>query len=95
MANTGTLHVRPVITWVIRRDSTIEARGAANATVLLPGAKIREGYPLKKLDLPPGKHEIWAVVDFQDGLPMQSMTRTFEVGIPAPAPVAAPPPAAQ
>ena len=79
MANTGSRHVRPLVTWVIRRDSVIEARGAANATVLLPGARMREAYHLSKFNLPPGKHEISAVVDFQDGLPQQSMTRTFEV----------------
>src|SRR5207249_4936468 len=79
MANTGTRHVRPVVKWVIRRDSITEAHGAADAAVLLPGARIRQAYSLSELHLAPGKHEISAVVDFQDGSPLQSMTRTFDV----------------
>jgi P pilus assembly chaperone PapD len=86
MTNTGTRHVRPVVKWVIRRDSVREAYGAADAAVLLPGATVRQAYALRKLNLTPGKHEISAVVDFQDGSPLQSMTRSFEIGTTPPGP---------
>jgi len=79
MTNTGTRHVRPVIKWVIRHDSVTEAHGAADAAVLLPGATVRQRYSLGALKLAPGKHELSAVVDFQDGSPLQSMNRNFEV----------------
>src|SRR6266542_1830221 len=58
MTNTGTRHVRPIVKWVIRRDSVTEAHGAADAAVLLPGTSVRQTYSLRKLDLAPGKHEL-------------------------------------
>ena len=88
LTNTGSRHVRPTVKWVIRRDSRTEAHGAADAAVLLPGARIRQAYALSKVKLGPGKYEISAIVDFQDGSPLQSMTRSFEVGNP---PASAPP----
>ena len=47
------------------------------ATVLLPFSSINESFPVE--DLPPGKYEITAQVDFQDNAALQSITRTVNL----------------
>ena len=84
MTNTGNRHVRPVIFWTIRRNSVVEAQGKRQNTVLLPFATIREPHTLDEVTLTPGSYEVSVNVDFQDGKPQQSMTRTFEVAPPEP-----------
>jgi hypothetical protein len=87
MKNTGNRHARPLVFWNIRRDgaAVAEARGKAEATVLLPDATLREAYSLQYLTLAPGRYQASVFVDFQDGQPQQSMSRDFEVLAPSPA----------
>jgi hypothetical protein len=86
MKNTGNRHARPLVYWNIRRDGAAEteARGKAEATVLLPETTLRESYSLQYLTLAPGRYLASVFVDFQDGQPQQSMSRDFEVLAPAP-----------
>jgi hypothetical protein len=85
MKNTGNRHARPLVFWNIRRTGAAEkeARGKAEATVLLPASTLREAYSLRYLTLAPGHYQATVFVDFQDGQPQQSMTRDFEVLEPA------------
>ena len=88
MKNTGDRHARPLVFWSIRRDGEAgpNARGKAEATVLLPAATLREAYSLQYLSLAPGRYQASVFVDFQDGRPQQSMSRDFEVPTPVPPP---------
>jgi hypothetical protein len=84
MSNAGTRHVRPLIFWTLKRGAEAVGQGTLRATVLLPGAKLREPHSLDVVKLTPGGYEMSVKVDFQDGQPQQSMTRAFEVDPPAP-----------
>jgi hypothetical protein len=82
MKNTGNGYVRPMVSWNIRRRGAlpeVAAKGKREATVLLPFSTLRESYSLQNLNPTPGSYEVTVIVDFQDGQPQQSMTRTFEV----------------
>jgi hypothetical protein len=87
MKNSGNRHARPLVFWTIKGDgaSANDLRGKIEATVLLPGATMREPYSLQQLGLAPGRYQAAIFVDFQDGQPQQSMARDFEI------PVAEPP----
>jgi hypothetical protein len=89
MKNTGNGHSRPLVIWSLRHSSStqIDAKGKIEASVLLPFSTWREPYALQRAPLVPGRYEVSVLVDFQDGKPMQSMTRVFEV-----APYTQPPP---
>lgn len=81
MENTGSRHVRPVIYWTLHSDAQPkDLIGKADATVLLPAARLREPYTLSRDPLPAGKYDATLTVDFQDGQPRQAMSRSFEVG---------------
>lgn len=81
LKNTGSRHTRPLVMWTIRRQDAaqVAAKGRIEATVLLPFSSFREPYTLQRDPLAPGAYEVSVFVDFQDGLPLQSMTRAFEV----------------
>jgi hypothetical protein len=82
MKNSGNGYLRPTVSWNIRRRGpTAEAaiKGKREATVLLPFSTLRESYSLQNLTPTPGSYEVTVIVDFEDGQPQQSMTRTFEV----------------
>ena len=79
LKNTGSRHVRPYITWSIRGEDrqVISSMKQYEATVLLPFSAINERFPIG--DLPPGRYEITAQVDFQDNSALQSITRTVNL----------------
>lgn len=95
MKNTGSRHTRPLLLWSIRpKTSTqIAAKGKIEATVLLPVSSYREPHTLQRDPLSPGGYEVLVLADFQDGQPLQSMSRTFEVTAGAPPPQLELPPA--
>ena len=79
LKNSGSRHVRPYITWYIRGEDqhVVSSVKQYEATVLLPFSSINERFPIE--DLPPGKYEITAQVDFQDNAALQSITRTVNL----------------
>ena len=79
LKNTGSRHARPYITWTIRGEDqqVIYSMKQYEATVLLPFSSINERFPVT--DLPPGRYEITAQVDFQDRAALQSITRIVKV----------------
>ncbi|HEX4997573.1 MAG TPA: hypothetical protein VFY29_05080 [Terriglobia bacterium] len=78
LKNTGTRHVRPVISWFLRSDQAeLIAEKNVEATVLLPEATTDETLVIP--NLLPGEYEIEAQVDFHDGQPVQSIKRKVEV----------------
>jgi len=81
MENTGNRHVRPLVVWTIHPEGgdSVLAKGKIETSVLLPELKMRQAFPLQHLNLPPGRYEASVLVDFQDGKPLQSMTRGFEI----------------
>jgi hypothetical protein len=80
--NSGTLHVRPIINWIIKHGpdavAQVDSRGKHEATVLLPGATLREAFAINST-LMPGHYQVSVIVDFQDAQPLQAMTRDFDV----------------
>ena len=80
MKNGGNLHARPLIRWAIKNSQgeLTGAPGEHEATVLLPQATLREFFQFP-VTMPPGSYQMAVMVDFQDGEPLQSMTRPFEV----------------
>lgn len=84
MTNDGNRHVRPLIFWELKRLSKTDAQGKLRNTALQPFATLREPHSLDEVTLTPGSYEILVNVDFQDGKPLQSMTRPFEVPPPEP-----------
>jgi hypothetical protein len=80
MKNSGNLHARPLIRWAIKnaRGEMTGAPGEHESTVLLPRATLRESFQFGAA-LPPGTYQMAVMVDFRDGEPLQSMTRSFDV----------------
>jgi hypothetical protein len=80
MKNTGNLHVRPLVRWVVKdaQGKMASTPGEHDATVLLPKSTLREFFEFPAA-LPPGAYEIAVLVNFRDGEPLQSMTRSFDV----------------
>lgn len=79
MSNMGSRHVRPRLTWSIRNGQTeISAVKNLESTVLLPFSKLTAS-PVIAHDLPPGKYEINAEVDFHDGRPIQAVKRMVDI----------------
>ena len=80
MKNTGNLHARPLVRWAIRnaQGETTGTPGEHEATVLLPQSTLREFFQVGAA-LPPGHYQMAVMVDFRDGEPLQSMTRSFDV----------------
>jgi hypothetical protein len=94
MKNTGNGYVRPLVSWTIRRRGPAADagfKGKKEATVLLPFATLREAYYLANVTTAPGAYEAMVIVDFQDGQPLQSMTRPFDVADTPPPEPAVPP----
>ncbi len=95
MKNTGSGHTRPLLLWSIRPQETkqVTAKGKIEASVLLPFSGYRQPYSLQRNPLAPGGYEVSVLADFQDGQPLQSMSRGFQVSPPAPpaAPDVSPP----
>lgn len=91
LVNHGNRHLRPYVSWSIRNadQQEVSAVKQHETTVLLAGAVLKE--PIRIESLPPGRYEIAAQADFQDGEPIQAVRRTVEV---APAPPPKEPPAA-
>lgn len=81
MKNTGTRHVRPYIDGNVRdlQGNVVASFKHLEATVLLPASTTEE--PILVNDLPPGRYQIEAQVDFQDGHPIQAVKGTAEVPI--------------
>jgi hypothetical protein len=81
LKNSGSRHVRPYIDATIRDDAgkVVASMKRQEATVLLPHATNNE--PVSVTDLAPGKYEIEAQVDFQDGRPIQAIKRVIEVPV--------------
>lgn len=91
MKNEGTRHVRPLMNWrLLRADRSELASGRRESTVILPRAVLREPFTISGAKPAPGTYEAVIEVDFQDGRPIQSMSRAFTVPMPAPPPEAAP-----
>jgi P pilus assembly chaperone PapD len=89
MKNEGAIHVRPTITWSLRRESAEEIAGTKRfeSTVLLPFSELNESFNLDPL--PQGRYQVVASIDFHEGGPIQSITKTIEITAPptqAPAP---------
>ena len=79
LKNTGTLHLRPYISWFVRsgqREMISEKN--IEATVLLPAATTNETLALQN-PLPPGQYEIEMQVDFHDGRAIQALKRSVEI----------------
>lgn len=84
LRNTGTAHVRPLLRWTLKTPAgEVVAKGSRDATVLLPGARLVEAFSAHDATMS-GPYEISLVADFRDGRPLQAVTRTFEVALPAP-----------
>jgi hypothetical protein len=80
MKNTGNLHTRPLVRWAVKnaQGEIVGTRGEHEATVLLPRSTMRESVRFAA-PLPPGTYQLAVLVDFGDGEPLQSMTRSFDV----------------
>jgi hypothetical protein len=83
LKNSGTLHVRPIINWIIKHGpdasaAQVDSRGKHEATVLLPSSTLCETFSINSA-LTPGHYQVSVIVDFQDGQPLQAMTRDFDV----------------
>jgi hypothetical protein len=85
MKNTGSRHTRPLVMWSLRQDAStqVNAKGKIEATVLLPFSAFRQPYSLQRNPLAPGDYQLSVLVNFQDGQPLQSMTRAFKVAAPS------------
>jgi hypothetical protein len=79
MKNTGNLHTRPLVRWAIKnaQGEIVGTRGEHEATVLLPQSTLRESVRFAA-PLPPGTYQLAVLVDFRDGEPLQSMSRSFD-----------------
>ena len=78
LQNTGTRHLRPMISWFVRaRGKEVVAEHNTEATVLLPGTLSNETLTLSD-PLPPGGCEIEVQVDFNDGRPVQAVRRMVD-----------------
>jgi P pilus assembly chaperone PapD len=79
LKNSGSRHVRPYIDATIRdsEGNVVASLRHQEATVLLPFATNNE--PVSVTDLAPGRYEIEARIDFQDGRPVQAIKRVIEV----------------
>jgi hypothetical protein len=79
LRNSGTAHSRPLVRWVIKDPhGDIVSSGNRDATVLLPGATLQEGFAAYDFKTS-GRYEIAVVVDFRDGQPLQSITRPIDI----------------
>jgi P pilus assembly chaperone PapD len=90
MTNKGTMHVRPVVRLTVR-DMAKQAEildDYYEAIIVLPAATQKEEFALAK-SLAPGRYEVHAQVDFQDGRPVKSLKRIVDVTAPSPAAPAA------
>jgi hypothetical protein len=80
LANVGTRHLRPNLSWVIRsKEKELLRIEDVEATVLLPSFKTRETLPLNQV-LPPGEYEVEVQADFHDNGPIQSVSRVVVIG---------------
>lgn len=80
MVNKGTVHLRPLVHLTIRNtaDQTEVLDNSYEALVLLPAATQKEDFPLPS-SLKPGRYEVQATVDFQDGSTVKVLKRIVEV----------------
>ena len=78
--NVGSRHLRPRISWSIQNAQQEEITSARNEdfTVLLPFSTVATG-PVVASNLPPGRYELAAEMDFNDGAPVQAIRRTVEI----------------
>ena len=80
MKNSGNLHVRPLLRWAIKNDKgeLVGEPGEHPSTVLLGQSSLHElfNFPAR---LPPGHYQMAVMVDFRDGEPLQTMSRSFSV----------------
>lgn len=76
MQNTGSRHVRPRISWSIRdgEQQPVAVLKNKESTVLLPFSTVTVRFPVAG-SLPPGRYEIDAQVDFNDGGSLQAARR--------------------
>jgi P pilus assembly chaperone PapD len=90
MKNTGSRHIRPFVNWSIydSNDSQIRSLKSKESLVVLPFSSLKQAFEMGDA-LPPGKYELRVTTDFQDGNPLQTIKRAFEVP-PAPSPNPAP-----
>jgi P pilus assembly chaperone PapD len=79
LKNTGTRHIRPMISWFLR-SGTEELISEKNVetTVLLPSSTTKETLTIP-MPLVPGEYEIEAQVDFHDGQPVQTIKRKVDL----------------
>lgn len=78
LKNTGTRHIRPMISWFLRSGAEeLIAEKNVETTVLLPSATTKETLAVP-MPLAPGEYEIEARVDFHDGQPLQTIKRKVD-----------------
>jgi len=78
LKNTGTRHIRPMISWFLRSGTEeLVAEKNVETTVLLPSATTKETLTVP-MPLAPGEYEIEAQVDFHDGQPVQTIKRKVD-----------------
>ena len=79
LKNTGTRHLRPIISWFLRSGTEeLIAEKNLETTVLLPSATTNETLAIP-MPLAPGEYEIEAQVDFHDGQPVQTIKRKVDI----------------
>jgi P pilus assembly chaperone PapD len=79
LKNTGTRHIRPIISWFLRSgNAELVAEKNIETTVLLPSATTKETLTIP-MPLAPGEYEIEAQVDFHDGQPLQTIKRKVDI----------------
>jgi hypothetical protein len=84
LVNSGTAHARPTVHWTVKTPTgATAAEGREELRVLLPSATLRQPI-IRTVALAPGRYDASIVVDFQDGRPLQTMTRPFTVPLPEP-----------
>lgn len=79
LKNSGTRHLRPLISWFLRSGTQeLIAEKNVETTVLLPAATTKETLTIP-MPLAPGEYEIEAQVDFHDGQPLQTIKRKVDI----------------
>ncbi|MCU1285093.1 MAG: hypothetical protein JWO13_1443 [Acidobacteriales bacterium] len=80
MKNSGSRHIRPYLNWSIfdSNDSEVRSLRSKESLVVLPFATLKQQFELAEA-LAPGKYELRVTTDFQDGNPLQTIKRAFEV----------------
>jgi len=79
LKNTGTRHIRPIISWFLRSGAEeLVAEKNVETTVLLPSASTKETLTVP-MPLDAGEYEIEAQVDFHDGQPLQTIKRKVDL----------------